>query len=56
MDDFAGMLRSHLKKRILVQGQGGRENQPGGIHRVFRGVDMSAQRRDWAKRLFCECF
>jgi hypothetical protein len=44
--------RTYLNKRILVQNQGGREYQTGGIHQVFRGFDMSAQRRVWAKRLF----
>ena len=32
-------------------GAGGREVQSGGIQRVFRGFEPSAQHRDWAKRL-----
>ena len=44
--------RSHLKKRILVQVQGGPEFQPADILIVFRGVGTRAQHRNRNKRLF----
>jgi len=47
---------TYLKKRILVQNQGSREYQTGGMQHVLRGFDMSAQRQVWAKRLFCDGF
>jgi len=37
---------------ILVQNQGGREYQTGGILIVFRGFVICGQRRVWAKRYF----
>jgi hypothetical protein len=43
---------SPQKARGICDKYGGREYQPGGIQRVFRGVDMSAQRRDWPKDFF----
>ncbi len=33
--------RSNLKKRILVQYQGGREVQPGGIHQYFEDLNRA---------------
>jgi hypothetical protein len=38
LDLFPGAFRSHRKKRILVQNQGGREYQTGGIHRYFEDL------------------
>ncbi|CAD7844936.1 MAG: hypothetical protein [Olavius algarvensis Delta 4 endosymbiont] len=35
------MIRSYLKKRILVQNQGGREFQPGGILEYFEDLNRA---------------
>ena len=50
--------RSNLKKRILVQYQGGREVQPGGIHQYFEDLNRAPNAEtcppleEWTKRLF----
>jgi hypothetical protein len=43
---FSEITRSHLKKWILVQDQGGAAVQPGGILQVFRGVETRTEHRD----------
>jgi hypothetical protein len=44
--------RSYLKKRILVQGQGDREVQPGGILRYFEDLNRVANAEIGPKNFF----
>ena len=51
-------IRSHLKKRILAQGQGGTEFQPADILKYVEDLKPGPNTEtcpplaDWAKRLF----
>jgi hypothetical protein len=46
------VIRSYLKKRILVQGQGGREVQPGGILQYFEDLNRASNAEIGPKDFF----
>jgi len=45
-------IRSYLKKRILVQDQGGREVQPGGILAYFEDLNRASNAEIGPKDFF----
>jgi hypothetical protein len=45
-------IRTYLKKRILVQNQGGREVQPGGIIEYFEDLNRAPNAEFGAKDFF----
>ena len=46
------LIRSYLKKRILVQGSGGREVQPGGILEYFEDLNRAPNKYIGPKDFF----
>lgn len=46
--NFNNDIRNGFKIVIQVQGQGGSLNLAGGILLIFRGLNSTGQRRDWA--------
>jgi hypothetical protein len=51
-DPQMGMIKSHLKKRILVQGRGGREVQTGGILQYFEDLNRAPHEEIGPKDFF----